>query len=320
MSQTLKRAFLMGLLTVFTSLASASEIKVNAKDPIYPEGIAYSNAKGLFFLSSIRLGQIGSVTPSGSYELFDKADDLISVVGVHVDDARNRLIACVSDPGASVKTSAETQKKIARLAVYDLDTKKRLETHDLHKLYKGEHFCNDVVVTPNGDIYVTDSFSPVIYKVSKGKASLFFKNKKFDKAGEFNLNGIIYHPSGYFIVARYNDGTLWKIPTKKSEKFEEVKLLNKEVGADGLIYLNKEEIVVIQNLGNDKVVRLKSIDGWKSAQVVKTSEKLANMPTTGVVTKESSVYVLESKLNILFDPSKEKTDTSYVIQNLEKFE
>ena len=64
-----------------------------------------------------------------------------------------------------VKTSPKTQKKIARLLAFDLATGKKQHAVELDKLVEGQHFCNDMTIDGDGNVFVTDSFSPVIYRV-----------------------------------------------------------------------------------------------------------------------------------------------------------
>ena len=117
----------------------------------------------------MRHGTVGIVKADGTYKAFAKDPLLISTVGMSADPDRNRLLVCVSDPGVSEKTSPKTQKKLARLVSFDLKTGKRQKSVDLDKLAPagGEHFCNDLAIDGDGNAYVTDSFSPIIYRVDR---------------------------------------------------------------------------------------------------------------------------------------------------------
>src|SRR5204863_7937870 len=157
-----------------------------------------------FLVSSMHKGTIGAVKLDGKYREFIKDPLLISSVGLHVDAERNRLLACVSDPGPSVKTSPKTQRKLARLLAFDLATGKRLKAVELGPLAEGDHFCNDLAIDEAGNVFVTDSMSPFVYKVDPAyKASVFVRNDLFQGIG-FNLNGIVHHKDGFLIVAKSN--------------------------------------------------------------------------------------------------------------------
>jgi sugar lactone lactonase YvrE len=284
--------------------------------PLYPEGIAYNDDTGVFYVSSMYLGRIGIVTKAGKYKPFLETREMISVVGMHYDSTRNRLFACVSDPGFSQKTNKKTQKKLARLLVIDTKRKKVAKRHELHKLVpEGDHFCNDIAILPNGDAYVTDSFSPVIYKVpQKGIASVFVRDDRF--AGEgFNLNGIVYHPDNYLLVSKYNDGTLWKITLESTPQITQVTLPKKLEGADGLVFLTNNEVALVQNGSSDQVHKIRSTDGWSSADIVETSEVMPTFPTTAVKNADG-VFVLVSRLNELFGGKATQKPTHFKINKL----
>ena len=276
----------------------------------YPEGIAFNPKTDEFFVSSMRLGIVGAVKSDGTYREFAKDPMLVSVVGLHADPDRGRLLACVSDPGVSLKTSPKTQKKIARLVAFDLATGKRQHVVELDKLADGQHFCNDLTIDEKGDVFVTDSFSPVIYRVDpKYKATVFLKSDTFKGEG-FNLNGIVHHAGDYLLVAKYNDGTIWKIDEKDSKKMEQVAITEKLPNADGMLLTGDGELIVVQNGDVNRVVRLKSTDGFKTAKVDKVVATTKDFPTTAVIGAGGKLYVMMSRLGELFaDPAKAKSES-----------
>jgi sugar lactone lactonase YvrE len=277
----------------------------------YPEGIAFNPKTNEFFVSSMRHGTVGAVTADGTYREFAKDPLLVSAVGLHADPDRNRLLVCVSDPGVSMVTSPKTQKKIARLLSFDLTTGKRIHVVELEKLSAdGQHFCNDLTIDEKGDVFVTDSFSPIIYRVDPSyKAKIFLKSDTFKGEG-FNLNGIVHHAGDYLLVAKYNDGTIWKIDEKDPKKMEQVAISEKLPNADGMLLTGDGELVVVQNGDVNRVVRLKSTDGFKTAKVEKVVQTTKDFPTTVVAGVGGKLYVMMSRLGELFaDPAKAKSDS-----------
>lgn len=294
------------LLTLPTSAYAAG---IDFKAPVaYPEGVAYNEKTGDFFVSSMRKGTIGTFKADGKYRQFAQDPLLVSAVGLHADPERGRLLACVSDPGVSLKTSPKTQRKLARLLAFDLKTGKRLKVVELQPLAPGEHFCNDMAVDAAGTVYITDSFAPVVYKVDADyKASVLVNNAVFSGAG-FNLNGIVHHKDGFLIAAKSSDGTLWKVSEKDATPPASIELSEKLPNVDGLILTDAGDLVAIQN-ENHRVTRLKSTDGWKTAKVEKSVTTEPNFPTTGVQVG-TKIYVLLSRLNELFaNPKTAKADT-----------
>ena len=270
-------------------------------DTAYPESVTWSAKQNRFFVSSVRHGTVGTVTPDGTYTPFIADDQLVSTVGLLVDDARNTLWVTNSDPGAGDRTKAATQGKLAGIATYDATTGKRLAYHDLGHLSEGTHFANDVALDADGNAYVTDSFAPVIYRISKtGEASIFARNPLFKDAEGFNLNGIAYHKDGYLLVGKYNSGELFRVAIADPTRIERVKLSEPLKGADGFSLVDAEHLVVVLNLGADKTVELVSTDGWASAKVARESKSARSMPTAATRAGQD-VWVLNSRLDTLFD-------------------
>ena len=270
-------------------------------DTAYPESVTWSAKQNRFFVSSVRHGTVGTVTPDGTYTPFIADDRLVSTVGLLVDDARNTLWVTNSDPGAGDRTNAATQGKLAGIATFDATTGKRLAYHDLGHLSEGTHFANDVALDADGNAYVTDSFAPVIYRISKtGEATIFARSPQFKDAEGFNLNGIAYHKDGYLLVGKYNSGELFRVNIADPARIERVKLSQPLKGADGFSLVDADHLVVVLNLGADKTVELVSTDGWTSAKVARETKSVTSMPTAATRAGQD-VWVLNSRLDTLFD-------------------
>lgn len=278
---------------------------------LYPEGVEYDAKRQRFLVTSMRQGTVGEVKDDGSYKTFIQDKNFVSAVGIRIDAARDKVFVCNSDPGASVHTKKETQGKLAGLGVFQLSTGKLIQYVELGKLTEGGgHFCNDIAVDTVGNAYVTDSFSPIIYKIDiANKATVLLNNKRF--VGErFNLNGLV-HKDGYLIVAKMNEGKLFKIPVNEPEKFSEVKVETSLAGVDGLLWAAEGSLVAIANGKTNRVFRLTSSDNWATATVAKSSDTGQVFATTGVV-RNGEVYVLNAMLHVLFNPETK--------EHIEKFE
>jgi len=281
---------------------------VIAKQALYPEGLEYNHKKNKFIVGSFREGAVYEVSEDGSYHQLIQDPHLSSVVGIRIDAKNNRLLVANSDIGASIKSSSQTLKKLATLGIYDLDSGKKLNVVDLGSLRpNAKHLANAIAVDPAGNAYVTDSFSPIIYKVNQqGKASIFLENNRFRGEG-INLNGIVYHPDGYFIVAKKSEGVLFKIPLLNPKTFSEIKLPRKLIGADGLVLVDHSELVVITNIASGIVSNtafsLQTNNAWKTAKVTDQYQFGNVYPTTGIL-KDGNIYVMHSNLNELIHAPK----------------
>lgn len=278
----------------------------------YPEGIAWHPAQKVFFVSSIHKGVIGKVTTKGVYTPFIQDEKLVASVGLYLDTKRNLLWTAIGDLGASIHSSPATANKLAAVAAYDATTGKRRAYHDLSKLVEGGHFANDLAQDAAGNIYVTDSFSPVIYRVDvKGQTSVFATSDLFKGEG-FNLNGIVAHPDGYLLVNKYNSGEIFRISNSNGADIERVSLPEAVKGADGMLLRDKTRLTIVQNAGNDQVVELISTDGWKSATQHAVHKTAHSFPTTATKVGKH-IYVMNSRLDTLL--TKDATKVSeYLLQ------
>jgi hypothetical protein len=279
----------------------------------YPESFTFSARQDVFMLGSVTQGLIAKVDKAGAYQPFISDDRLVSTVGLLVDDASNTLWVTNSDPGAGLRTDAATQGKLAAIATYDATTGEPRAYYDLGGLTDGAHFANDIALDAVGNAYITDSFAPLVYKIDTlGEASVFAQSPLFLSGEGFNLNGIAWHKDGYLLVGKYNSGQLFRISTTDPTDITEVKLPEALAGADGIHLIDDEHLLVVQNLGNDRIVELASTDGWQSASIMRTEPSEASMPTAAA-TAGADVYVLNSRLDTLFDPNATKVG-DYLLQ------
>jgi hypothetical protein len=276
-----------------------SSISVNAPK-LHPEGISYHDKH--FYLSSIYEGKIVTVDFEGKVKEFAKDASLVSVIGMHVDKKNGTLVVCNSDSGFGKKSSDATKGRLAELITYDLKSGKKLRTVSLSSLYQGGHFANDFTFDGEGNIYVTDSFSPVIYKVDwKGTATLFASSELFSAPqGSFGLNGIVYHDN-HLIVGRADVGKLYKVSLVDPTKIEEVVVEGKVNSIDGLLLQKDGSLIVVSNnfTGegfSEAVYKLRSRDAWRTASIVGEQKTEGGVFPTTVTEVDGAVYVNYSYL------------------------
>lgn len=282
-------------------------------DQSYPESITWSARQGTFMVGSVRHGLVAKVDKAGKYTEFVHDARLVSTAGLLVDDKRNTLWVTNSDPGVGDRTNAATQGKLAGVATYDATTGQNRAYYDLGSLSEGTHFANDIALDADGNAYVTDSFAPIVYRIdTAGKATIFAQDPRFKDGDGFNLNGIAWHKDGYLLVGKYNTGVLFRVSIADPGKIERVKLPEALTGADGIQLIDDQHLVIVQNLGVDRTVELVSTDGWASATIVRQKRSIMSMPTAAAILGDD-VYVLNSRLDTLFDPAAEKVG-DYLLQ------
>jgi sugar lactone lactonase YvrE len=280
----------------------------------YPEGVAWNARSGAFIVSSLRGGQVGLVSPNGEYRRFSSDRALITSSGIVVDEARNRVLVCNEDVGIAHQSSPATRNRIAQVLEFDLDSGTLRHVHDFSRLSDGPILANDLTIDPHGNIYVTDSFQPQIYKLDQAtrEVSVLIRSERLmpavpEKAlgTQPYLNGIVYHPGGFLVVSDYSRGLLWKVPLEAPQAFTEIQLLQRLKGPDGLLLKSPTELVVVQSFANEQnmsgdVTLLTSSDAWSSARIaaVATPTDLDG-PTTATL-KDGEVWVVNSRFPRIF--------------------
>lgn len=313
-------ALLAGLTACSGAKPTPPDIVKFTSPGLYPEGVEWDAANRRFLVTSIHKGEIGSVKDDGTYWVFAKDPHMVSSVGIRLDAKRDRVLVCNADPGAAEKSSPETTGKLAGLASFQLSTGKLIKYIDLAEGIDGGHFCNDLTIDKDGNAYVTDSFSPIIYKVDKNYNSSVLINNKAFSGKSFNLNGIVVKDD-YLLAVKMNSGQLFKIPLNNPDAFNEVKLQNRIYAADGLSWGPDGALIVIANnnatvgatppTATNKVIKLRSDDNWATASITGQADTGEVFATTGTI-REGKFYVVHAMLQVLFNPETR--------QHLEQFE
>ncbi|EMH5179864.1 SMP-30/gluconolactonase/LRE family protein [Serratia marcescens] len=282
----------------------------------YPEGIAWNARAGAFLVSSLRGGQLGLVYPDGRYRRFSTGKGLITTSGMLVDAERNRVLVCNEDVGVSLYSATGTRNRVAQVLEFSLDTGALQQTYDLSSLSRGPTLANDLALDAKGNIYVTDSFQPQIYKIDRAtrQVSILVRSARLMPADapaaaqgtQPYLNGIVSHPDGYLIASDYTRGLLWKVTLDNAPAISEIRLPQRLKGPDGLRLKNANELVIVQSFPGEKgsmsgdVTLLASADGWASAHVAAVATPPGLDGPTGAALRDGEVWVVNSRYPRLF--------------------
>ena len=224
------------------------------------------------------------------------ADDprLVSTISLNLDASRQCLLAAVSDAGVNTtRSTATTLRKLAALTIFNPSSGALLSYVDLEALRPTQaHFANDIAVDTQGNAYITDSLSPIIYKVdAAGVATIFLENAQLSGGSAFGLNGIVYHPDGYLLTAKSSYGTLYKVPLTSPTSFTTVTSSQSLVGADGLLLLDNNTLLVVTG-SQSTVFCLASTDAWVTTRATGSFATGAVSPTTITRRNGNEAFVL----------------------------
>lgn len=270
---------------------------------VYPEGITYDAKTDSLFVGSFYKGEVQRIQRS-KVTVFIPAgqDELHSVVGLLADAKRRRLWVCNSEAGASQRSTPESIGK-ASVHIYDLDKKSLIKKVDLTQ--QSGHFCNDIALDVNGNAYITDSFSPIIWKVDGTNFHLteFLNDDRFRGEG-FNLNGIQITSDGkYLITVKMNSGQLFRISIE-DRTVTEIKLNRPIDAGDGMFFSGKHELLVVEGFGAKEpgIATLIFTKDYSSATISKKLQSPKIKVPTTVTIADGKLFVVNSQFNHLFKP------------------
>ena len=251
-----------------------------------PEGVEYDTANRRLLTGSLSEGSIFQIHADGQLTTVVTDAELVSSVSIEADEPRGRLLVANAD--VSVFQGDGTGQ--AKLGVYDLVTGERIAMVDLAAAVTDApadavYFANDVAVGADGTAYVTDTRMSVIYQVDMDyNASVLYR---FEPTEDLGLNGIVYHQSGYLLVA--GGTTLWKVPVADASGATQVTLPEAMAGQDGMVWTAEGLLAIVSN-SESRVVALTSVDEWATAELagVATYEGQA----TTAATVDGDIYVV----------------------------
>jgi Cu-Zn family superoxide dismutase len=176
---------------------------------VFPEGVAYNPASGKFYVGSTGDGTLyeGDVA-SGEVTVFSEggADGRTTAIGMKVDSNGYLWVAGGGTGQMFVYNTADG----SLVASY---TTPAVE----------QTFLNDVAITPDGSAYFTDSFRPILFKISgmeggEAESWLDFTGTVLEYSEGFNLNGIAATTDGsYLLTVHSATGNLFRIDTNSQE-------------------------------------------------------------------------------------------------------
>ncbi|MGC9441749.1 hypothetical protein [Streptomyces sp. WG5] len=169
----------------------------------FPTGVAYDPRSGHYYVGSAQDGTLyrGHVRKPTARVWSPSGKDGRSFTAGMTIDGEGRLYVNGGGTGT--------------LRVYDTSNGSLLTT--LHGTKGG--FVNDVTVAADGTAYVTDSFKPVVYRLTEDERGRWELEHWLDVDasgidwidGQHNLNGIVVVGTDHLLAVQSNTGKLWRV-------------------------------------------------------------------------------------------------------------
>jgi len=261
----------------------------------WPEGMDVDARTGDFYVASIRHRTVARVTRTGHvHELWPRGrDELGAVLGVRVDTARNALWATTSgipqQAGYSPADSAVAA--LLQVALPDGEIVRRWDV----PVMPGGHMLGDLAVASTGDVFITDSYEPVLYRLPGGAGDL----ERIESSLFRSLQGIAPTPDGRIVyVADYSHGILRvDLGSGAAMRLEDAPG-STSLGCDGIVWWRGSIIAVQNGVAPARIARFVLDDGGKRivrVEVLDRNFEIADEPTIGAVAGDSFVYVANSQ-------------------------
>ncbi len=283
-------------------VTSQPNVTITNQPGLYPEGIDYSDERDAYVVTSVTTGRVGLVDDDGAYSVLVDDGRILSAIGVLVDDERNRVLVAMSDLGANPRSTPATAMKTAMLGSFNLETGAANWVADLAALntVAGDslNFANDIAIDDQGSAYVTNSFSPYIYKVeTNGRPSVFRRDARLGApAGQFGANGIVAFDD-YLLVAISARNSLLRLSLTDANDILTVELDEAIPNSpDGLERVGRDQLAIVANTSGE-VLKVDLDDGGKEGNIRERFAATEGQFPTTAVERAGNVFVLYAYLN-----------------------
>lgn len=280
-------------------LHSSDAFTIPQRDLI-PEGIAWDEQTGDFFVSSIHLRKVVRVTPEGLSSDFvhEGQDGLFGTLGLKVD-AKRRLLWVISNAAREMNGYADAMDGQSSILAYDLRTGKLATKIDIGNVHDPS-LLNDLAILDDGSVVITDSDGGGIKRVRLGSDSI--ETWIPDRTFTFP-NGITTVAGEPFVYVADFRG-LWRIDVG-SRTITSLPVDGETLGGiDGLTSYHGDLIGIQNGVGQPRIVRIglsESRDSVTRIEVLESGNPRFDEPTTGVVANGAFYFMANPQLRAFDD-------------------
>jgi hypothetical protein len=281
-------------------LVKSRALSTRLPDDFYPEGVSHDPRTGRFYVASIRHRSIAVVEPDGSARDFVRPgqDGFLAGLGVRVDAERGLVWAtCAALPQMEGYAAADSGR--GAIYAFELASGRLRVRHELPAA-SGGHVPGDLAVAPNGDVYLTDSLEPVIYRLcgERGALETWATHEEFR-----SLQGLaLTTDENVLVVADYSHGLYFVSSPAGSTRPRVIPIRPPAgmtlLGIDGIARLGRDLIAVQNGLVPPRVIRIRGAADGPNASAVEVLDRhlpTADEPTIGTIVGNEFVYVANSQ-------------------------
>jgi sugar lactone lactonase YvrE len=276
--------------------ANTGELAFQLPDKHFnPEGIAFDERSGSFFVSSLRRRSIVRVAFDGAVTPFVETgrDGIWMVTGIDVDPQR-RLLWAASNAADRMIGFRESDAGRSGIFVFDLDSGRLV--HRLEHQRPGRRNADDLEIAPDGTVFSSDAINGAIYRVAQGSSQL----EVFLPDGAFKgPQGLAVTPDGRTLFIADYAGSIdaVDVATKTRHRLlhpPEVSIR----GIDGLEYASGALYAVQNGIEPNRVMRFALDAAGRAiikADVLGINDPAFDEPTLAVVANNALYVVANSQ-------------------------
>jgi sugar lactone lactonase YvrE len=260
----------------------------------WPEGTDYDSITGRFYLASVRHRTVAEWRPGGrARELWPRDQhQLGAILGVRADPRRHRIWATTSGL-PQMEGFLPADSAIAALLEINAESGTIERRWDLPPA-PGGHVLGDLAIGPRGDVFLTDSNQPVLYRLRPNADTL----ERVTNPLFHSLQGLAPTPDGRLYLADYSHGLLRvDLVTNSVHRLADAPH-STSLGCDGIVW-SRGSIIAVQNgVTPPRIVRFE-LDGAgvsiRRVTVLDRNLPVADEPTIGTIAGNRFVYVANSQ-------------------------
>ncbi len=278
------------------------QIVLSIPDPdLLPESFAYDSERQRWLIGSQWRRKVIAVAADGSVSEFADASDMLRVVGMHADSTRDLLWIATWDARYDPNAPDVVPPSRTRLFKADLASGRILARYAPADSL-GDHMFNDLVIAPNGDIYITDTSTGWLYRV-RASADTLEVFLAPDPVRWTGANGIAMAPDGRTLWVAYFGGIAWVDVASRQINWMGTPDTVSTAVVDGLYYVDGSLVGVQAVPTMRRVIRYQLSGDGRSilgATVLERGPPLTS-PSTGQVVGSRFYYIPNAQYERLGD-------------------